>query len=73
MRFSFRRWLTNQPLPQVTFFAFHWVKGSPFEEGKRKYERYTFWEQLDNGVQWTPTRKFLLLVPIGLYVFSLAL
>ena len=29
----------------------------------------TWWEQLDSGVQWTDNRKFLLLVPMFLFLF----
>ena len=28
----------------------------------------TIWEQIDNGVPWTDTRKFLMIVPIALCV-----
>jgi len=54
---------------QVTFVAFHWVKGAPFidaglEDGK--YDKLTLWEQIDYGVQYTSTRKFLWLVPLVL-------
>jgi len=55
----------------VTFVTFHWIKGSPFEGSRHKYDKYTLWEQLDWGVQWTPTRKFLMIVPIILYLITI--
>ena len=48
----------------------HWVKGNPFFNGQGKYDKLTFWEQLDHGKQYTPTRKVLTLVPILLFVFA---
>jgi hypothetical protein len=32
------------------------------------YIEMTTWEQIDNGVPWTDTKKFLTIVPIILYV-----
>ena len=29
------------------------------------------WEQIDNGAPWTPTHKFLLIVPVVLFLVSL--
>lgn len=58
---------------QLTFFIFHWIKGTPFsDEGtyvsESKYSKLTLWEQIDSGVQYTPTRKFLTLAPVIMYV-----
>lgn len=39
-----------------------------FDQGK--LNTMTIWEQLDHEVQYTPTRKFLTLVPILLFVLS---
>ncbi|KAI8850250.1 ORMDL family [Chytridium lagenaria] len=36
---------------------FHWVIGTPFD-------------QLDNGAQFTPTKKYLTLMPIVLFLLS---
>lgn len=46
----------------------HWVIGSPvcFEADDGKYFGATLWEQIDDGVQYTPARKFLTLFPIAL-------
>jgi len=56
----------------ITFLTFHWVKGVPFtnEEQLGKYDSLTMWEQLDDGVQYTPTRKFLTVVPIVLFLVA---
>jgi len=43
---------------------FHWTLGTPFDEiNQGKYSNKTFWEQLDGGLQFSPTRKFLTTVP----------
>ena len=47
---------------------FHWVHGIPFEFNAGAYDNQNMWEQIDNGDQYTPTKKFLLTVPIVLWV-----
>jgi hypothetical protein len=32
------------------------------------YDEYTLWEQIDSGAHYTPAKKWLTSVPIGLYV-----
>ena len=50
---------------------FHWQKGVPYgdvvDKQQGKFDRLTMWEQMDLGVQFTPTRKFFTIVPIVLY------
>jgi ORMDL family len=48
----------------LTFIAFHWNRGSPMWEDQGAHIDWTVWEQIDNGVPWTETRKFLMVVPI---------
>ena len=48
---------------QVTFPLFHWVKGCPDESTQGEYNGFTLYEQLDAGVPWTSTKKFLMLMP----------
>lgn len=48
---------------QLTFYFFHWTKGSPDEFSQGEWNGLTFWEQLDAGVPWTTTKKFLMIVP----------
>ncbi|KAH0705477.1 hypothetical protein KY290_012127 [Solanum tuberosum] len=50
----------------VTYHCFHWKKGTPFAEDQGIYNRLTWWEQMDNGKQLTPNRKFLTVVPVVL-------
>lgn len=49
----------------MTFYLFHWKKGSPFPaEDQGHYDNLTWWEQMDSGRQLTRNRKFLTLVPV---------
>lgn len=52
------------------YIMFHQVKGTPFEFNSGAYDNLTMWEQIDNGDQYTPTKKFLMIVPIGLFLIS---
>ncbi|CAG8450307.1 3618_t:CDS:2 [Gigaspora rosea] len=47
------------------FVMFHWVKGVPFDFNSGAYDGMTLWEQIDNGAQFTPAKKYLTAVPIG--------
>ena len=49
---------------------FHWVRGIPFEFNAGAYDNLNMWEQIDNGDQYTPSKKFLLSVPIILFLLS---
>lgn len=49
---------------------FHWVRGIPFEFNAGAYDNLNMWEQIDNGDQYTPAKKFLLCVPICLFLLS---
>lgn len=49
---------------------FHWVRGVPFEFNSGAYDNLNMWEQIDNGAQYTPAKKFLLSVPIVLFLLS---
>lgn len=49
---------------------FHWVRGVPFEFNAGAYDNLNLWEQIDNGDQYTPAKKFLLSVPIVLFLLS---
>eukprot|EP00051_Salpingoeca_urceolata_P026999 m.479630 g.479630 ORF g.479630 m.479630 type:complete len:163 (-) comp21535_c0_seq1:302-790(-) len=63
--------LTNALHSVVTFFAFHWLKGTPFstfDEGEA--ETLTQWEQIDHGKQFSKTKKFLIVFPIVLFLVS---
>ena len=54
-------------LLQSMYIFLHTVKGTPFEtpdQGKARL--LTHWEQMDYGVQFTASRKFLTIMPIVL-------
>jgi len=58
----------------ISFILFHWIKGVPFGDFHKvqgKYDKLTLWEQLDNGVQYTTTRKFFTAELIILYLWVL--
>ncbi|GJD09242.1 Uncharacterized protein Gasu2_35040 [Galdieria sulphuraria] len=58
----------------VTFFVFHWIKGSPFPTNWTEdynVDKYTWWEQIDRKRQNTPNRKFFTAVVIVLYLLAL--
>jgi hypothetical protein len=53
----------------VTFFVFHWIKGSPFPTNwveDYNVDKYTWWEQIDRKRQNTPNRKFFTAVVVAL-------
>lgn len=55
------------PSLQGMYIFLHTVKGTPFEtpdQGKARL--LTHWEQMDYGVQFTASRKFLTITPIVL-------
>lgn len=58
--------LTNLTYMASSYLMFHWVKGIPFEFNSGAYDNLNMWEQMDNGDQYTPAKKFLTFVPIGL-------
>lgn len=47
---------------------FHCVQGTPFDQDSGAYDNLTLWEQIDQGYQYTPAKKYLTSLPIGLYV-----
>ena len=54
----------------ITFYLLHWNKGSPVQEDQGKWDALTFWEQLDDGIQGTTTRKFFTVVPVVLFLLA---
>lgn len=61
--------LTSWLWLQCMYLLLHTVKGTPFEtpdQGKARL--LTHWEQMDYGVQFTASRKFLTITPIVLWV-----
>ena len=62
--------LTNITYMAGSYLMFHWVRGVPFEFNAGAYDNLNLWEQIDNGDQYTPAKKFLLAVPILLFLLS---
>ena len=62
--------LTNISYMFGSYLMFHWVRGVPFEFNAGAYDNLNMWEQIDNGDQYTPAKKFLLSVPIILFLLS---
>ncbi|XP_067226393.1 ORM1-like protein 3 isoform X1 [Chanodichthys erythropterus] len=63
--------LTNLIHNMCMYIFLHTVKGTPFEtpdQGKARL--LTHWEQMDYGVQFTASRKFLTITPIILYFLT---
>ncbi|KAK5149848.1 hypothetical protein LTR04_006941 [Oleoguttula sp. CCFEE 6159] len=62
--------LTNISYMFGSYLMFHWVRGVPFDFNAGAYDNLNMWEQIDNGAQYTPAKKFLLSVPIVLFLVS---
>lgn len=47
------------------------ITGTPFGDSNQgEYDGLTLWEQMDEGVQFTPSKKFLTALPIGMFLIS---
>lgn len=62
--------MTNITYMFGSYLMFHYVRGVPFEFNGGAYDNLNMWEQIDNGDQYTPAKKFLLSVPICLFLVS---
>lgn len=63
--------ITNTIHNVITYTSFHFVKGTPFDDGQQgETARLTHWEQLDYEKQHTGTRKFYTVVPIVLLIIA---
>lgn len=62
--------MTNITYVTGSYVMFHYVTGIPFEFNAGAYDNLTMWEQIDDGDQYTPAKKFLLGVPIALFLIS---
>ncbi|XP_052609676.1 ORM1-like protein 2 isoform X1 [Peromyscus californicus insignis] len=65
-------WTLTNVIHNLAMYIFlHTVKGTPFEtpdQGKARL--LTHWEQMDYGLQFTSSRKFLSISPIVLYLLA---
>jgi len=63
--------LTNIIHNSLHFLFLHVLKGAPWEIQDQGASRVlTHWEQIDYGIQFTRTRKFLTIAPILLFLFT---
>lgn len=62
--------MTNITYMFGSYIMFHYVRGVPFEFNAGAYDNLNMWEQIDDGAQYTPAKKFLLSVPIVLFLLS---
>lgn len=62
--------LVNLGYMTLSYIMFHYVTGTPFESNAGAYDQLTLWEQIDEGAQYTPAKKWLTSVPIGLFLVS---
>jgi hypothetical protein len=62
--------LVNLSYTAGSYLMFHYVRGVPFDFNSGAYDNLNMWEQIDNGDQYTPAKKFLLFVPIALFLIS---
>lgn len=62
--------LVNLSYTAGSYLMFHYVRGVPFDFNAGAYDNLNMWEQIDNGDQYTPAKKFLLSVPILLFLIS---
>lgn len=62
--------LTNITYMIGSYIMFHHVRGVPFEFNGGAYDNLNMWEQIDDGAQYTPAKKFLMSVPIVLFLLS---
>ncbi|AJS04256.1 CNT_collapsed_G0019720.mRNA.1.CDS.1 [Saccharomyces cerevisiae] len=62
--------LTNMTYVIGSYVMFHLIKGTPFDFNGGAYDNLTMWEQIDDETLYTPSRKFLISVPIALFLVS---
>lgn len=54
----------------LTFRLLHWNKGSVALQDYGVYDDLTFWEQIDDGKQYTVTRKLMTIVPVLIFLWA---
>ncbi|ESK95100.1 protein orm1 [Moniliophthora roreri MCA 2997] len=64
--------LVNLLYLALSYLMFHWVTGIPFQSDMHggAYDDLTLWEQIDDGAQYTPAKKWLFSVPCILFLAS---
>jgi len=55
----------------INFLVMHYISGTPTELGDQgEYFQLTWWEQLEDGVPWTTTKKSLMLICLVLFLVT---
>jgi len=64
--------IVNLSYLTISYLMFHWVTGIPFHPDLHggAYDDLTLWEQIDEGAQYTPAKKWLFCTPIALFLVS---
>ncbi|CCK70143.1 uncharacterized protein KNAG_0D03970 [Huiozyma naganishii CBS 8797] len=62
--------LTNMTYNIGMYVMFHLIKGTPFDFNGGAYDNLTMWEQIDNETLYSPSRKFIICVPIALFILA---
>ncbi|CAD7080337.1 unnamed protein product [Hermetia illucens] len=63
--------ITNLLHNAAHLYFLHSIKGAPWMSTENDTcSRQTHWEQIDDGEQWTKTRRFLIAVPIILFLLT---
>lgn len=63
--------ITNLIHNLIHFIFLHIIKGAPWiSQDQGESRRLTHWEQIDNGKQFTKTRKFLMVAPIIMFFLT---
>jgi hypothetical protein len=50
-------------------FVINLPETKTFKDAPGKYDKMTFWEQIDENVMFSPTKKRFLIIPLFLFVF----
>ncbi|KAF8338736.1 Orm1 type endoplasmic reticulum protein [Cantharellus anzutake] len=64
--------IVNLSYMTLSYLMFHYVTGIPFGADSHggAYDDLTLWEQIDEGAQYTPAKKWLFCTPIALFLIS---
>jgi len=52
----------------VNFTVMHYVTGVPADLDNDEFYALSWWEQLDDGVAWTPKKRNLMIIPVVLFL-----
>merc|ERR1712070_1082864 len=68
--------VTHKHHAQVSFFMMHWMKGTPLDStwtnvtSQGRFDKLTWWEQLDMGQGWSDNKKFLAFLPVFTFIMA---